>query len=225
MFKVRILDTPGFSNARDTQQRELHNKSIVTQIKKYIDSVTAVLVVANGTVPRGTGGLHSALSTLSDILPNTFINKVAFVFTNVANPLAWNFCQSTLPKNFERAPQFRIDNPVALQKKYLKFKDDPKKTDITITKMPENVKIAEQEALEMLVNLFNWLDGRERHPTTTGVVSLYGKFQDAKAKISSRLLKWPKRMPREQRALALPGVVDSPCLHSVLVSNMRRGRM
>jgi len=185
-FKVRFLDTPGFADTRDIQQGELHKKKFAAQIKEHIDSITAVFVLANGTVPRGTGGLHYALSTLSAIFPDTLAQNIAFVFTNVANPLSWNISEDTLPKDFKDAPQFKIDNPVALQKKYLKLKHDPKLKNVDIAKMREEVKAGEQEALETLVDLFDWLGGRERQPMT-GVVSLYQTSQNVKAKIIGAL--------------------------------------
>ena len=40
-------------------------KSIITQIEKYIDSLTAVIILANGTVPRIAVGTDDALSFLS----------------------------------------------------------------------------------------------------------------------------------------------------------------
>ena len=185
-FKVRFLDTPGFANTRDTQQDKLHKETFATQIKEHIDSITAVLVLANGTVPRGTGGLHYALSILSAIVPNTFPRNVALVFTHIANPLSWNFCQDTLPEHFKDVPQFKIDNPVALQKRYLKLKDDPKLKNVDIARMRKEVKAGEQGALEMLVDLFDWLDSLERQPTTE-VVSLYQTFQNIKAKFIGAL--------------------------------------
>ena len=67
--KVHLLDTPGFANTRGIQQDELH-KSIATQIKKHIDSLTAIIVLVNETVPGVTIGTYNVLSTLSTILPN-----------------------------------------------------------------------------------------------------------------------------------------------------------
>ena len=48
LSKVCILDTPGLADTRDIRQDELKKKSFTTQIKNLIDSVTAVLVPANG---------------------------------------------------------------------------------------------------------------------------------------------------------------------------------
>ena len=191
---------PELVDTRDLQQAELYKKSIATEIQKYIDHVTAVLVIANGTVPRGTGGLRSALSTLFTIFPKTLANNTAFMFTNVAGPLCWNFCQDTIPEVLKAAPQFQIDNPVALQEKYLKLKDSPTMKSIG-PKMYKEVQDGEQNALEMLAGFFDWLDGLERHPMTE-VVSLHDGSQNIKSCIT-KLLRWTKRQLRRQRPLAL----------------------
>lgn len=122
-------------------------------------------MLANGTVPRVTVGTDYALSTLSAIFPKNLANNIAFVFTNVTSPLHWNFSRDTVPKVLKDAPYFLLNNPIALQKKYLKLKTDPNmkvgKANLRIA-----VKAGEEDALEMLVDLFDWLDGLEPQPTT-----------------------------------------------------------
>jgi hypothetical protein len=112
------------ADTRGIEQDELHKKNIATEIQKQIDSVTAVLILANGTVPRLTVGTDYALSTLSALFPKSLANNIAFVFTNVASPLSWNFSMDTIPDVLKDANLFFLDNPIALQKKYLSFKDD-----------------------------------------------------------------------------------------------------
>ena len=125
-------------------------------------------MLANGTVPRGTGALRDPLATLSAILPD---RNTAFVFTNVANSLSCNYCEDTLPETLISAPQFQIDNPTALHKKYLTLKDAPgmRKRSAELHKA---VKASEQNVLETLVELFDWLNGREPQPMT-GVTPFY----------------------------------------------------
>jgi len=153
-----LADTRGF------QQDELHKKSIATEIERYISSVTAVLILANGTVPRVTVGTDYALSTLSALFPETLAHNISFMFTNVLSPLHWNFSPDTLPDGLRRAPHFLLNNPIALQKKYLKLRDHPNmrkgRADFR-----NAVKAAEENALEMLVDLFDWLDSVEPRPT------------------------------------------------------------
>jgi len=161
--QVRILDTPGFADTRGLQQDELHKKSIASQIQKHIESVTAVLVLANGTVPRLTVDTDNTLSTLSAIFTDTLASRVAFLLTNVNNHLYTNFSEDTVPDALKDAPQFLLNNPIALQRKYLNLKDNPDMEKQT-TQFREAVNIAERDALEMLVELFDWLDGLESQP-------------------------------------------------------------
>ena len=137
----------------------------MTQIKDHLDSITAVLILANGTVPRVTVGTDYALSTLSDMFPNSLARNVSFMFTNVLSPLHWNFSLDSVPETLQEAPQFLLNNPIALQRKYLKLQNNPnmKKRG---TDLRNAVKASEQNALQMLVRLFDWLDGLEPQATT-----------------------------------------------------------
>jgi len=80
------------------------------------------------------------------------------MFTNVLSPLHWNFSGDTIPEVLKDAPHFLLNNPVALQRKYLRLQSDQnmKKGKVALRR---EVKAGEQTALEMLVDLFDWLDG------------------------------------------------------------------
>jgi len=189
--QVRILDTPGLADPRGLQQDELHKKSIASQIKKHIDSVSAVLVLANGTVPRVTVGTDYALSTLSAILPETLTSRVAFLFTNVTSPLYRNFPSDGL----KSVTQFLLNNPIALQRKYLNLKDNPDMKKRR-TEFHEAVNVAERGALEMLVDLFDWLDGLEPQPRMK-VAPLYKKPQTIVANIIGPLTRSVRKLLRK----------------------------
>jgi hypothetical protein len=150
-------------HTRSIQQDEVHKRSIVAQIKEHVDTVHAILVLANGTVPRFTVGTDYALSTLSSIFPN-LPNNIAFILTNVPTPLLHNFSADTIPGFSKDTRQFLLDNPVALQRKYLRLEDNPNVQDRRMD-MRREVKAGEQNALEMLVELFDWLDDLEPQPT------------------------------------------------------------
>jgi len=177
--KVRVLDTPGLADIRGIEQDERHMDSIANQIKKHIDSVTAVLILANGT-GRITVATDYALSTLSAIFPKSLDDNIAFIFTNVPSALAWNLPQDTVPRVLEGARQFLLDNPIALQKKCL---------ELTLRKarvIRSCLKTQEQRALEMFVDLFDWLDDCKPQPTTE-IVHLYEISQDIEAVITETL--------------------------------------
>jgi len=153
------------ADTRNFRQDELQKERVATQIKQHVDSVTAVLVLANGTVPGLTVATGYALSALSAIFPTTLTNNLAFVLTNVSGPLYQNFSGDTVPDVLKDAPQFLLDNPIALQRKYLKLKDDVKSSSKG-AEMRKTVLVSEEQALEMLVDFFDWLDGLQRQPIT-----------------------------------------------------------
>ena len=177
--KVRILDTPGLVDTRTAQQNEFHENSFDTQIKNYIDSVTAVLIFANGTVPGSSDGIDYAMSTLSTIFPEDFTKNIALMFTNVWSPLCCNFCEDTVPTSLQDARRFQIDNSFALQKKYVGHKGDPHMLESRMG-LRKVVKTAEQDALETIVGLFDWMDGLE--PQTTTAIPLTARPDAKEAK-------------------------------------------
>ena len=112
-------------------------------------------------------------------------NNIAFLFSNASNHLALNFSQDAIPERLKDAPQFLFDNPIALQKRYLQVKDNPGKKKAR-RDMRKVVMSAEQKAFDMLVGLFDWLDGLEPQPTTE-IIALYEKSQTIAAKITNTL--------------------------------------
>ena len=144
------------------------------QIKNHINSINAVLVLVNGTVPHVTVGTHYALSTLSAIFPKSLANNIAILLTNTSNLLFQNFPTDALPEGFRDAPQFLLNNPIALHRRYLELKDAPN-TMSQAHIFRDVVEASEQDALEMLGDLFVWLESLEPQPTS-GVVSRYEKL-------------------------------------------------
>jgi len=173
------------ADTRGIEQDERHKRNIADEIQKHIDSVTAVLILANGTVPRVTVGTDYALSTLSAIFPRSLAENIAFVFTNVSSPLSWNFSADTIPEMLRDAERFLLDNPVALQQKYLVLKEQPDKKKLKSV-IRKAVLAGEERALEMLVKLFDWLDGLQSQPTTE-IVYLYNMSQSIEAMIANTL--------------------------------------
>lgn len=204
---VRILDSPGLADTRGIQQDELHKKGIAEAIQKNIDSVNAVLILANGTVPRLTVGTDYALSTLSAIFPRTLADNIGFLFTNVSSPLSWNFDPSSLPSVLQDNMQFLLDNPVAMQKKYRQMlKTNQRIPDTTKKQLRQAVLAGEEKALDILVQMFDWLDGLKPQPTTD-IMSLYDQSQEIETEIANTLAimrqaaKTDKELDKVQRQL------------------------
>ena len=173
------------ADTRGIEQDEIHKRNISAEIQKHIDSVTAVLILANGTVPRLTVGTDYALSTLSAMFPKSLAENIAFVFTNVPTPLSWNFAEDTIPDTLRGAERLLLDNPVALQKKYLVLEGHPSNNKLRRL-MRKAVLAGEERALEVLVRLFDWLDGLGSQPTTE-IVYLYNMSQSIEATIANTL--------------------------------------
>ena len=89
------------------------------------------------------------------------------MFTNVLSPLHWNFSLETVPGELQKAPQFLLNNPVALQRKYLELKEDPN-MEKRMAELRSEVEFGEENALHMLVKLFDWLDSLEPPEIVTG---------------------------------------------------------
>ncbi len=206
------------ADTRGIHQDELHKKSIANEIQQHIDSVNAIIIFANGAVPRITIGMDYALSSLSSLFPKTLAKNIAFLFSNSPTYLSLNFSQDAIPDILKDAPQFLLDNPVALQRKFLEFKDGSNKKKIR-KEMRREVMSAERKGLEVLVDLFDWLHGLEPQPTTE-IVALYEKSHAIESKIvntlaqldqaSAQMAEINKLMEELQKKSA---VSLSPCLH------------
>ena len=170
---------------RRPQHNELHKKSIATHIQEHIATVNAVLILANGTVPGTTAGTSYALSAF---VPKTLANNVAFLFTNTTSPLYLNFYKDTVPEILKDAPVFHFYNPIALQKKFLELTNDliNAKERRKGLKWRDTVKDTEEQGLGMLVDLFDWMGGREPQPTRE-IVALYETSQAIETKITNTI--------------------------------------
>ncbi|KAF8320499.1 hypothetical protein DL93DRAFT_2052816, partial [Clavulina sp. PMI_390] len=225
-IEVNILDTPGLADTRGLQRDEIHKKSIATQIKENIPSVNAVIILANGTVPRITVGTDYALNTLSALFPKTLASNIGFLFTNVSSPLSWNFSLDTLPSVLKNAPLYLLDNPVALQKKYEKLKGQSGITNKVLNDMKKAVRAGEQAALEMLVDVFDWLDGLVPQATTS-ILTLYETSQQIEHKISDTLSQIEQAETKRQAVTELiqkiqtgAGAMENHAKYVELVNNM-----
>lgn len=108
------------------------------------------------------------------------------MFTNVSSPLAWNFSQDTIPLVLANTSQFLLDNPVAMQKKYLEMKNNKKIPVETRRQLRKGVMDGEQKALDMLATMFDWLDTLSPQPTKD-ILSLYEQSQEIDKRISNTL--------------------------------------
>ncbi|KIL58588.1 hypothetical protein M378DRAFT_1025098 [Amanita muscaria Koide BX008] len=207
--KVCILDTPGLVDTRGLEQDAQHKASIVGAIKEHIPTVNAVLILANGTLPRLGAATDYALSTLSSIFPRSLADNIGILFTNVDDRLSWNFDQKSLPESLRNTDlQFLVNNPLAKWKKYVELcsQQDLKKKEHA--KLKGTIREAHEKALAELVLVFDWLDTLEPQPTKE-ILLLYEKSLEIDRNISSFLASARQSASKKGRLQSVLTEVDS----------------
>ncbi len=103
--------------------------------------------------------------------------------------------------------QFLLDNPVAMQNKYRQMlKTNQRIPDTTKKQLRQAVLAGEEKALDILVQMFDWLDGLKPQPTTD-IMSLYDQSQEIETEIANTLAimrqaaKTDKELDKVQRQL------------------------
>ena len=66
----------------------------MTFIKQHVDSVSAVLILADGMSPGMNIDIDCILSALSTLIPKTLFENIAFVLTRVWDPSFSDFLRS-----------------------------------------------------------------------------------------------------------------------------------
>jgi hypothetical protein len=189
-IKFRILDTPGLADTRGIAQDERHKTSIVEAITNTIPYVNAVLILANGTLPRLGAATDYALWSLSSMFPRSLAESIAILLTNVPNALTCNFSQEALPDGL-KGPNFHpffIDNPVALWKKYkeLRPEQNPSVSQDEVDEIKKDVRRSHRKVLKEMVKFFDWIVDLKPQPTR-GIQTLYQESQEIERCIADAL--------------------------------------
>ena len=160
---IWIPDTPGLADTRSIAQDAKHKESIAEAMRTAISTIDAVVILANGTVPRLAVATDYALSTLSSIFPRSLTKNIAILFTNVQNPLARNFDKNSLPDALkgDNYHPFWINNPIALWKKYNNMRASRGRD----KEQEEYIWTAHERAVKELTKFFDWLDDLEPQST------------------------------------------------------------
>jgi hypothetical protein len=183
---IRVLDSPGLADTRGLAQDALHKASIAKAIQDNITTVNAVLILANGTLQRLTHATDYALSTLSSMFPRTLADNIGILFTNVASALSWNFEEDSLPDVLQDAHQFILDNPLAMWNKLLQIQEKKGSPPKKLLCLNQLVEQGHTNAIAMLVDMLNWLEGLDPQPTKH-ITMLYNKSLDIERSISNAL--------------------------------------
>ncbi len=182
---VRIMDTPGLADTRGLAMDELNKKSIAEAIQHHITSINAVIILANGTLARLGIATDYALTTLSAIFPRSLERNISFLFTNVNNPLQWNFQEDTIPQFLRDADRFTLDNPFSMEMRLRALCEMPQKAAF-VKRMKAAVSNTYTETIDELTSLFNWMNELEPQPTKE-ILTLYQQVQEIEMRIGDAL--------------------------------------
>jgi hypothetical protein len=154
-IRIRLIDTPGLGDTRGTEHDEQHKANIVRVIRDAI-FIDAILIVANGKVNRLQLAADYAIMTLASFFPRSIADNIAVVFTNVSNPLSFDFQDDSLPSFLRHSNTFLLDNPIAMTKQNKASGNNPFSQLQGFTS--RTIGDAHANALRMVAQLFSWLD-------------------------------------------------------------------
>ena len=188
----------------------------MTCIKQHVDSVSAVLILADGRSLGTNVNIDCILSALSTLIPKTLLKNIAFVLTHVWGPLFSDFLRSKVPRAFKSSPIFPLDNPI------------PHSYEISLDPILRSAgKSCEQRALHVLAKLFDWLDVLEPQPATQ-IVCFYEQYQNIETRtidiLDQRAQEVDMRAEIDRLVITLKkhsAVSHSGCLHLSLESYAR----
>jgi hypothetical protein len=189
--QLRILDTPGLCDTRGLEQDKEHKRSIAETIRNQVQTLDAVIIMANGTVERVGPGVEYALHTLASMFPRSISDNIGFMFTNVPDALSFNFQPDTLPKEIRHAEVWTIQNPVAQHSKYEEAKTHGH-TPVNLEKMAKLLQNSYITTMETLNDFFSWLDKCKSQPTNA-IVDLYDMTTNIEAAITNVLAQIDQR--------------------------------
>jgi hypothetical protein len=186
--QVGILDTPGLVDSRGIAQDDSHKQSIANAIQEEVDTITAVLILTNGTLRRLGVATDYALSTLSAMFPRTLADNIGVMFTCVPSRTSLNFTSAALPEvlRCKKDNQFIIDNPLAHLQRLNEIKSQKETVRGGSKRLKRKVMECHSEALEDLALLFDWLDTLTPQPTKD-IMNIYERYQQIDINIANTL--------------------------------------
>ncbi|KAM9953507.1 hypothetical protein ACTFIR_008579 [Dictyostelium discoideum] len=116
-----FIDTPGLSDTRGIKQDDINIGKIIDAAESC-SSLSALLIVVNGTVPRMTINLQNVITRLRGAIPDSLLNNVFIVFTNCLSHTR-NFDINSIEINVNPDYIFHMNNTA--------FSTDPKLWDPT----------------------------------------------------------------------------------------------
>ncbi|PVF95055.1 hypothetical protein CPB86DRAFT_817516 [Serendipita vermifera] len=141
-------------------------KAISREIKNGLLDVDAILMVVNGTHIRPSTAYNQALQSVSAILPASFSQNIGFLLTNCDISTA-NFDMNELPEEHQDAFSCHLQNPIPLLRKYEEAEKKKNIRGCKLKLLQRNAAKAFLDSLDIVDDLFDWLDSRTRQSGKT----------------------------------------------------------
>ncbi|KAG8732357.1 hypothetical protein FRC11_014196 [Ceratobasidium sp. 423] len=173
-IKLQILDTPGLADTRGFDTDNAHREAIQRAIIELIETIDAILIVANGGVTRLDALTNHTLDVLASLFPQSIVSNIGFIFTHTADVMGLNFPISDLRPELREATRrkFLLDNPLSLCKAYTEQSTHAPASERELGKMKRRLEAAYTDSIESVEELLEWLDQTNPQPTNE-IIRLY----------------------------------------------------
>lgn len=150
-FNLVLIDTPGFGDTRGVDKDIAHVKNIEKAVESC-DSINCILLVINGAVARMTPQLRYVLAQVTALMPQSILDQITVVLTNVVDPLDLNFDMTQLIEFFGKPVPpnhvIMINNPYAKLSKVLNAEEGIQRAAL------KRIKAGFKETYTEIVELF-----------------------------------------------------------------------
>ena len=203
-----VIDTPGFGDVRGFDKDEENLQRILSCIEED-EYINCVCIVINGRLARITANLQYVLTGIASILPTPVLDKILFVFTNVADPLELNFDPTELKIYF--GEQVDTTNYICIDNPYSKFEKAIKKE--------KEGKMKKEQIVQSLKKSFNDTRGalntmcrmmkKFEKVYTRKFTQLHEKKQEIEASVLGLLSTYDTQKKLEKELVAAQKKVDA----------------
>ncbi|KAG8767005.1 hypothetical protein FRC12_006512 [Ceratobasidium sp. 428] len=149
---VRIIDTPNFG----TKGGSPDISKTRNFIKIGVDSIDAVMVVADGHAP---GFPEAAFTAVMDLFPRTVAENICFVSANT-DWMDWKSQAGSLPPELRNIKHWHLHNPLATLRLYSKVKKDRPSDKLAAEELLDEVETHYNRAVKTLDSWVEWVDSR-----------------------------------------------------------------
>ncbi|KAG8768862.1 hypothetical protein FRC12_005319 [Ceratobasidium sp. 428] len=148
---VRIFHTPDLIT-KDSPSM----KDISADIKAGVDSIDAVMVVADGHAP---GFPQTAFTAIMEMFPRTIAENIGFISAN-SDWMDWKSQAGSLPPELRNIKHWHLHNPLTTLKLYSKVKKVRPDDKLAVEELLDEVETHYNRAVKALDSWVEWIDSR-----------------------------------------------------------------